>query len=299
MESNLIKIIFLLLSVNVLSAQAWMTDLDIAQKLASVQNKMVLMVWEETTNYQYSVYVNDDYGRTIFINNLFTDETISPLIWKHFVPVIVSELQYADLYAKIKGRHKQSYIDKFNDDSIKIMDINGYILNTGYMPEDFQNITTLIEKYAFNTGYLSPDLNNYKNEKDFYSRYYLASKYLDIALYVDKRVRPEIIDLSNIYLNEANRLIVLEPVENQRALKQRCELLKVQEHLIVRRPKKVLRQLKRIDEKSIATSNIPFVAFLYYSAYMSLGETENAEEWKTKNSSVNLKKAEMLINLNS
>lgn len=130
MKQLLLKFFFVLFAVNMSSAQAWMTNLEIAQRLAMVQNKMLLMVWEETTSYQYPVLVRDEKGRTIFINNLFEDEYISPLIWEHFVPVIVSEHKYAELYGKIKGRRSQRYIDKFNDDSIKIMDVNGNIINT-------------------------------------------------------------------------------------------------------------------------------------------------------------------------
>ncbi len=121
MRNLIIKTIFILFTTYGLSAQAWMTNLEIAQSLASVENKMILMVWEETTKFQYPVFVNDDKGNVVFINNLFQDEEISPIIWKNFIPVIVSEYQYADLYEKIKGKRSQRYIDKFNDDTIKIL----------------------------------------------------------------------------------------------------------------------------------------------------------------------------------
>ena len=129
MKNFIVIILFVFGSIPVSNAQAWMTSLDVAQNLASVQNKMVLMVWEKTTNYPYPVLINDDNGRTLYVQNLFEDEAISPLIWKYFVPVIVNEDQYADLYLKIKDKRTQRYIDKFNDDSIKIMDVNGNILN--------------------------------------------------------------------------------------------------------------------------------------------------------------------------
>ena len=187
MKRKIIKTIFLLLVVNLSYSQSWMTSLDIAQKLATVQNKMVLMVWEETTKYPYHVLVNDDKGRTLVIENLFEDENLSPLIWKSFVPVIVSEDQYADLYMEIKNKRKQSYIDKFNDDSIKIMDINGNILNVSNSSQGFQNITNLIETYALNTQFLALELTGYKKEKNFYSAYYLASKYIDFTLYADEK----------------------------------------------------------------------------------------------------------------
>ena len=299
MKKLLFLFCFVLFAVNLVAAQAWMTNLEIAQRLALVQNKMVLMVWEETTSYQYPVLVRDKKGRTIFINNLFEDEYVSPLIWEHFVPVIVSEHRYADLFEKIKGKRSQKYIDKFNDDSIKIMDVNGNIINTDYLTQDFQNITTMIKRYALDTSFIEEELNNYRNDKNFYSTYYLASKYLDLALYVDKKIRGNVVDLSNIYLNEAIGLAQGQDDKESASLKQRCELLQMQEYLLLRRPKKVIRALKKIKEETIDDSNKPFVAFLYYAAYMSMDKTNEAEIWKSEVSSVNLKKAQKLINLNS
>ena len=168
MKQLFTSIVFLLFFGNVTLAQQWMTNLEIAQDLALIQNKMVLMVWEETTHYQYPVLVKDDSGRTLLIENLFEDETVSPLIWENFVPVIVNENRYADLYEKIKGKRKQSYIDKFNDDSIKIMDVNGNILNVDGYTESYTNITEIISEYAVNTEFLASELADYRKEKTFY-----------------------------------------------------------------------------------------------------------------------------------
>lgn len=299
MKNNLFALIFILSICNQSTAQEWMTSLDIAQKLASVQNKMVLMVWEESTLYAYPVTVNDAKGRTFLIGNLFTDEDISPLIWEHFIPVIVREDQYADLYESIKGKRNKVYIDKFNDDSIKILDINGNILNLQYFFGDFQNITTLIRKYAINTVFMAEELRKYNSEKNFYSAYFLASKYLDLALYARRETRAEILDLSNIYLEEALVYLRTSTEDDKLVLEQRCDLLKTQKSLVLKKPRKVIRQLKKMDAENIENANQAFVAFLYYTAYMSLGDAEKAEVWKSEISLVNLRKAEMLINLNS
>ena len=299
MKRNFIILLCIIFAVNLSQAQAWMTSLDIAQKLALVQNKMVLMVWEETTNYQYPVLVRDDRGRTHFIENLFEDENLSPLIWKNFVPVIVSEDKYADLFYEIKDKRSRMYIDKFNDDSIKIMDINGNILNVNGLFEEVPNITTLIKSYALNTEYVAPELIGYYKEKTYYTAYFLASKYLDFTLYSDKKIRSEIIKLSNIYLDEAITLIEETDVADKLVLKQRADLLKIQEYLVLKRPKKVIRQLKKIEASKIENNNKALVSFLYYTAYSCIGDEKKVEVWKSKVSSVNLRKAQMIINLNS
>ena len=299
MKNLIIKTLLILFTLNICHSQAWMTNLEIAQKLALVQNKMVLMVWEESTNYPYHVLVNDDRGRTIFIQNLFEDQNLSPLIWEHFVPVIVSENQYADLYLEIKGKRKLSYIDKFNDDSIKILDVNGNILNATDFSENYENITELIKKYALNTELITPELIGYKEEKNFYSAYYLASKYLDFSLYVNTKIRPAIIDLANIYLNESKVFLETTVDKDKLMLVQRSELLKIQEYLILKRSRKAIKELKKMKADTIKNNNNTFVAFLYYTAFMSKGDSKNAELWKPKVSLVNLKKAQLIINLNT
>lgn len=299
MKKLIIKTIFLFFLVQLGHSQEWMKSLDVAKKLALVQNKMILMVWEETTQYQYPVFVNDDEGNSIYIRDLFTNEKLSPLIWKNFVPVIVAEYEYADLYNEVKGKRKQSYIDKLNDDGIKIMDANGTIINVNMSPFDFINITDLIKKYSLNTEYVAAELKNYAYEKNFYSAYFLASKYLDFSLYTNKKIRSEIIDISNIYLKEAIGFIQSEKEEDQLVLQQRCDLLKIQENLILKRPKRVLRQLKKMDADTIENNNKSLVAFLYYTAYKILKDENEAAEWQSKVSLVNLRTSNLIINLNS
>ncbi|WP_299103036.1 hypothetical protein [uncultured Winogradskyella sp.] len=296
MRNFIITAACVLFTVNCSFSQAWMTNLEIAQSLASVENKMILMVWEETTKFQYPVFVNDDYGNVVLISNLFEDENVSPLIWENFVPVIVNEYEYSDLYAEIKGKRSQAYIDKFNDDSIKILDVNGNILNVDSNSEDYENISVFIQRYALNTEFLALELSGYRQKKDFYSAYYLASKYLDFSMYLDKSVRRDVIKLSEIYLEEAKAF--LDGKSDQKPLTQRVALLKIQYSLINKRPKKVLRLLKKVESESVEANNETFVAFLYYTAYMILDDKSNAEKWDSKISSVNLKKAQKIINLN-
>lgn len=300
MKHRLILFIALFFIVKFSTAQEWMTDLKIAQKLALVQNKMVLMVWEGTTEYPYPVFVNDDKGRRVFIENLFVDEEVSPLIWEHFVPVIVSENTYGIMYAQIKGKRNQVYIDKFNDNSIKVMDVNGNILNiSDTYSEDLQNITEIIKKFSLNTEFVTPELNGYRSEKNFYSAYFLASKYMDFSLYAKGKLRPSILRLSRIYIKEARELVKNESKEDKQVLAQRCDLLEVKQYLLFKRPKRVLRLLKKMEAEKITNANTEFVAFLYYTAYLSLDKPEDAEVWKSKISSLNLKKAQLIINLNS
>ncbi|WP_339626899.1 hypothetical protein [uncultured Winogradskyella sp.] len=293
-----VLLLFTVLISTMSYAQPWMKSLRIAQDLALVENKMVLMVWEGTTKYPYPVTVNDNKGNTIFIKNLFEDEYLSPLIWKHFVPVIVSEDRYGEMYAKIKGKRPVTYIDKFNDDSIKILDVNGTILNRSLDYSEYTNITKLIETYALNTTIITPELTNYRNGKNFYSVFYLASKYLDLALYSNAKVRPEVMRLGTIYINEARAFLKDEKAEDVTKLNKRLELLELHKDLIFNKPKKVLRRLQRMEKKVINESNKPYSNFLYFTAYALLNNTEKMQDLKPSVSSINLKRAQWIVNLN-
>ncbi len=299
MKNHILKILIFIFAINLSYSQAWMTSLDIAQNLALAQNKMVLMVWEETTMYPYPILVNDNTGRTLIVNDLFTDETLSPLIWEHFIPVIVKENKYEDLYAKVKGKRRQRYMDKFNDDSIKIMDANGFIINVSGSSDEFQNITEIIEKYALSTEFISTELNNYKEDKTFYSAFFLASKYMDFSIYSRNKTRKALMDMANIYLYEAKNILSVSKDKDKPKLEQRLELLSMQEYLILDRPKKVLRQLKRMEKDGIDSSNRSFAAFLYFTVSKLLNNEDDMKQWKSEVSSLNLKKAQLIYNINS
>jgi len=161
------------------------------------------------------------------------------------------------------------------------------------------NISKLIKKYAFNTRFISSELKNYSEDKDFYSTYYLASKYLDFSLYTSKDIRKDIINLVDIYLDEAQNINKSSDSEDKLVLEERCELLRIQEVLILKQPKKALRKLKKMNAENIENNNQSMISFLYYTAFKILGDEKNAALWESKVSSVNLKKALLIINLNS
>ncbi|MCD2260083.1 hypothetical protein [Psychroserpens luteolus] len=276
----------------------WYTSLDAAKRLALIQDKLILMVWEESTLYPEPVKISNDRGGSVVIENMFKNEYINNLIWEHFIPVVVNESQYTELYEEIKGKRSKKYIDKFNDDSIKILDANGTIINRIVVYDNFfLNMTTFVERYALNTSILKGELTNYSKQKDFYTTFRLASKYIDYGIYVNKEVRAEIIKVSSIYLDEASTYLN-DTIENKQALLQRMDLLRIKQSLVLNKPRKALRQLKRMDPSEIIEANTELVDFLYYTAYGLLKDEKNASTLRSKLSLVNLKKATQIINKN-
>lgn len=298
MKKILVLIVFVLSVNNLCHSQEWMKSLAIAKRLALIENKMILVMWEEATLYPFPIIMYDDNGRKIFVEDMFDVDEIEEIIWDNFVPVTINETMYSDLFEKIKGKRKLTYIDKFNDDSIKIMDVNGNILNTKSNYDEYINLTEFIRNYALNTSFLQQELLNYRDRKDFYTTFYLASKYVDYAIYAKKEVKKEILNLSDIYFNEAEELLEKEDLKNKTNLEQRFKLLKMKQDLILNNPKKVLRQLKRIEATEIEGANSSLVAFMYLTAHLLLKDETNASEWRSKVSSINMKKAELIVNVN-
>lgn len=281
-------------SLSVCQSQEWMTSLGVAKSLASVQDKLLFVIWEDASLQEYPVLIKNENGETVVVD-LLSNEVINEVIWDHFVPVIISEYKYEELFNEIKGIRSQTYVDKFNDDTIKIMDVNGNIINTKIAYYEYLDITEFIAKYALNTSFLKAELANYRTQQDFNTSYRLASKYIDFAILVGDDIRPEIVNLSDYYLKEAEGFIANDTSE---VLQQKIKLQNLKQQLVLGKTKKVLRQLKRIDLSKVDASNEALVAFLYFTSYAALKDETNASVWRSKVSLVNLKKANLIINNN-
>jgi hypothetical protein len=288
-------IICLLLTSGITYSQEWMSNLKVAQNLALVQNKMVLMIWEEETFNAYPVVVDNTRNQKMILDNLFEEVELNKAIWEYFIPVVVSEYVYDDLYEKIKNKRSQSYIDKLSDASLKVMDIHGNIVNVTMPYDDEYNLSQIIRDYAFNTEFLNQELRNYKDNKNFLTAYFLASKYLDFAAANKAKIRPNIINLAKIYIQEAKDLLPMESDNKQDEFAQRLEMLRLQADLLEGKAPRVIRILKKMEKDTIFESNKLFQAFLNYTAYKIRRDNQQAAVWKSQVSSVNLNKADAII----
>ncbi|MEM5565382.1 hypothetical protein WNY78_09710 [Psychroserpens sp. AS72] len=273
----------------------WNSSLDAAKDLATIQDKMILMMWEESTLMPLPVIVNGENGKKIFIEDMLTNEYVTNLIWEYFIPVVVSESNYTELFDEIRDHRSTDYINAFNDDTIKILDVNGNILNVEIDASDnYLNITDFILKYALNTSLIKGELLAYRENKNFYSTFRLAAGYVDMASFVLPKVRPEMIALSDIYFNEAQVFLDQGAIEKSELYLQKINLQKIKQQLVLNKPRKVLRQLKRLDS-NILNANEAEIAFLYFTAHLLLNDEKSASEWRNKLSLVNLKKANQII----
>ncbi|WP_299389878.1 hypothetical protein [uncultured Gelidibacter sp.] len=297
MKKYILLVLLMLASTSISFSQEWMTSLDAAKRIALVQDKMLFMVWEEASLIPYPVVVNDEKGIELVFEDLFGHPEINRIIWEYFVPVKVSESLYPELYDEIKDTRNSTYIKQFEDDNIKIMDVNGMIINTSNSPEAYFNLTKFITAYALNTSYLKLELDNYSKHQDYNTAFRLASKYMDFAIIVNANIREDIIQVAKMYLDNADKHLLTNTTQDKDHLLRKTELLRLTEYLLNDRPKKVLRELKKMDHSAIDETNKALLAFLYYAAYKLDKDEKNAEAWKSEVSSVNLRKAQLITNI--
>ncbi|PKG51139.1 hypothetical protein [Olleya sp. 1-3] len=294
------KLLFtLLLSVATITsamAQEWLTSLTLAKKLALSKNKMLLVIWEDSANYSYPIILEDTDGTKV-VTELFESDAVKTLVWKYFVPVIINESMYQQLFDKIDGKRNMSYINRFNDDNVKVMDPNGNILDLRTADEFMtQDLTAIIKKYALDTSFLEAELNSYFENKNYATTFRLANKYLDFAIYAEDFVKEEIIMLSGIYMLEAENLLQNSDYATKEALLQKHELLKIKEALILGKDNKARRMLKKYTKEDIDKINVALFAFLNYATYRSLDNIEEALPWKAQVLQSDLNKVKFIVN---
>lgn len=298
------KLIFLflaLLSFQIGASQNrdWLQSLKVAQVLARSENKLILMVWEQSTEIPFPAIVKDTNGKKIFINNLFESTEITDIFWDYFIPVKVDEDVYPTLFESIKDKRKRSYIDDFNDESLKVMDANANIIGTSGADTEILDISKFITKYSLNMSYVSQNLINYNKKKDFYSTFYLGSKYIDYSILVNKEVRKGILNLSNIYFDKAEILLQSEVgLKDKQGLAQRIFLIKLKQELIKGKPRKVLRELKKKEEETLFDVNKPLKVFLLYTAYRLLNNVDQFSVLEKDLSLLNKKLAQLIVDIN-
>lgn len=297
MKKTVLIFLIALNFVGIGNAQEWFTSFDIAKKLALIQDKMLLVMWQNTLDYPYPVMLVGDKGVSMVVNLNKSDE-VNSLIWEHFVPVILLESEYDEIYSKVKKTRNVRYLDKLIDDSIKIMDVNGNILNAKYVPTNYENLSLIIRKYGLSTSFLKLELANYSKEKNVTTAFNLGSKYLNFSIYIPKDTRAEIIDLANIYFNEAKSYLAESDLKNKTGFLQRLEFLDIEKALILNNPRKARRLLKKIDEAEIDSTNQSLYSFLNYTTFKVLKKEDEVTLFKDKLSAVDLKKAELITNLN-
>lgn len=299
MRKLLFLSIIIWFNLNTSYSQEWFSSFEVAKRYATVNNKMLFVIWEDSLNDVYPIAVNNDKGKEVFLD-LSENNEIDAIIWEHFIPVLLPESEYEKFY-KLAKRHDPilSYIDKLNNESIKIMDINGHILNTRNVYKEYDNLSVIVDKYALNTSFLKQDLVNYSTQPNFTTAFNIGMQYLDYAIVMKKVIRPEVVNLANIYFKRAKQFIAADTLEKEQGYTQLLELTTIKTDLVLGKVRRANRSLKKIDETTKVDLNQSLYSFLKYVIFKSSKDEEHAALWKDKVTASDLKKAEFILKNNN
>jgi len=292
----LLILVLTVTTFNVSFSQEWLTSLEVAKKLALMQNKMIIAVWDDISYDPYYVLIDDEKEGSRVVD-LFANDVHNKIIWEYFVPLLIQDYKYEDILNDIKGKRNLNYVQKFSDDSIKIMDANGNILNIDSSNNNmfYSNLSSILENYALNTSFLKQELDSYSYNQNFTTSLRLASKYLDFAIFAKKSLKMEITELSDIYMKDAKRYLEVSDLTNKQGFEQKMELLKVKKFVILDNPRKAFRMLKKFDDSPIDSINNSLFAFLNYATYRLLNKVEESMKWQNEVSIADLKKIKYII----
>ena len=93
-------------------------------------------------------------------------------------------------------------------------------------------------------------------------------------------------------------LLNQENPEDNTVLLQRVLLTKMKKDLIRNKPRKVLRQLKKLEGVAIEKVNQPLLNFAYYTAYRLQNNQDKFQPLEKEISLLNLKRTQKIIEIN-
>lgn len=275
-----IIIFLLILCSNSLFATTWYTNFENARKVAITTNKLIIVDFWATWC-----------GPCKKMDSEVWSDTEIQKKMGSFVPL------------KIDLDIKRNLANRFNVKAIPyifIIDGNGEIVfqSRGYM--DKQETLEMLETYALNTNFLQTEAIQYYKNPTYVTALRLSQKYLDYSLFVDQNVNRDILNLSSIYLREAEKLTDKDQ-SNYKMIDQKIELLEANIDLYQNNYRKLNRYLERkIEDDELKQSNWAIYSFLNYCSAVEQDQQDLVIKWKkelinSKNGDVYITRAEKFL----
>lgn len=255
-------IIITLLFISQISQATWLTSYEDAQKIALFTNKFIIV----------------DFWATWCGPCLEMDKNV----WNE--PQI-QEIMQGFINLKIDIDTNRDIANKYGINgvpNIMILDANGKIIHSFLGYHTAQELKNQIEKFNLSTEFLSADLLNYYKSKNYSTSIKIIQKYYDYSLLIDKKIRNNILKVSDDYLNETKNTLDKNDKDYTKK-KQKLDLYKLYDLAYTFNFKKLDKKLLEIKSEDIDPINEYSYWFLKYLAIKGTNKLTIELEEKLKN----------------
>ncbi len=259
---KIITVLLIVLYATTINAQNWMHSLEDAKKMALVSNKLIVVDFWALWCGPCRKMDKDTWDKKEVAEQLH-----------NFVPVKID----VDAHKSIAKKYGVRGIP-----NILILDANGKIIYNSVGYQDKKQMAKTLKEYMAETSFLQKELIAYYKKNNYSTALRLADKYQIYSIYAKGKIQKSFLALAKEYFDISKKDIKKKKLKNAAALNQKIKLFNIRKQLVLKKSKKVLKQLAKMNESDILQTNKSLFSFLNYVAYKQMKDDENALKWEEK-----------------
>lgn len=262
MKKSIYVLALCLLSMSNAFSGNWMNSLEDGKKIAMATNKLILVDFWATWCGPCRKMDSESWSK----------EDVS-LLMNNYVSV------------KLNIDENRSLAQKYGVQGIPyvfILDATGKILYQQMSYKTKPQVMTLLKKYAINTEYMFNEYVYYSKSKTLSTTSRLAAKSQDFSLHLKGDLRKAYLNVSNEYLNEAEKLLKKEKGTKFEKLALKMNLLSIQNVLYRGKAKKALKMMGDLNVDELSGYTYAQFCFLNCVAYKYKKDEVNEDIWQQK-----------------